>query len=125
MLTLRAFTLETPCGKETSFGLVCVFRGFYATVPQPFNKNVLSSVRTQAAVLALGTQRGSTLTGKADESGTERPPGRGRNTCEAQAVPGTAASEQGDKQRGRGGGIGKEETATRLLCLTHTETTQT
>lgn len=51
-------------------------------------------------MLALGTQQGSTLTGKAGESGTERPPGRGRNMYEAQAVPGTAASERETSREG-------------------------
>jgi hypothetical protein len=45
---------------------------------------------------------------------------------EAQTVPGTAASDQGHQQRGRGGGRGKEEIAMmlqprRLLCHTHTQ----
>lgn len=68
-------------------------------------------------VLALGTQQGCTLTGKVEESGTERSPGSGGNVCKVQVVLGTAASEQGDAQtreRRRDREWGKGEAITML-----------
>lgn len=75
--------------------------------PQPFNKHLLSSERSQPVVLALGTQLGCTLTGKVEESGAERSPSSKRNTGKPQVVPETVVSEQGDqhssRERGRTG----------------------